>query len=279
MFAVTTLRDSGTLLSVLAHASQPGIVLTKSESDPRPDRIGLAGGPGASPHRSGVPDLLFEDVVRSRLRDIDRYLESPEQIARSPMLHRMTVFLLYRCNLDCPYCKSIVRTADDLRRLPQRQSEVSLAAFRAAIEPFRGAIDHVHFTGGEPTMCADLPAMIGAAVEAGVPHVSLTSNGLVAPARLEAMVANGLSEARISIDASDALLGRHMTGRTDAWTKSVRTLDRLVQLREQHGRPFTIANTVVAHDNLPHVGNIVRFHSYWCSLLKSATSSGCTLVG
>src|SRR5262245_43619093 len=72
-------------------------------------------------HRSAVPDLLFEDIRDARVEDIRPYLEDPEDLDETAALHRVTVFLTYRCNLDCPYCKTIARTADELRTFPQKQ--------------------------------------------------------------------------------------------------------------------------------------------------------------
>ena len=49
--------------------------------------------------RSPVPDLLFEDARLARLAEIAPLLADPELHDSAVPLHRITVFLTYRCNL------------------------------------------------------------------------------------------------------------------------------------------------------------------------------------
>src|SRR5688572_31425423 len=106
--------------------------------------------PDCANYRSAVPDLLFEDVLDARLADIQPYLHEPERIDHATPLHRLTVFLTYRCNLSCPYCKTIARTAAELGAFPQKAETFDLASFRSMLDAHDGTpIQHLHFTGGE----------------------------------------------------------------------------------------------------------------------------------
>ena len=91
-----------------------------------------AGGREPCPlHRSVVPDLLFEDVQATRIEDIRPFLGEPELIETRTPLHRVTIFLTYGCNLACPYCKTIARSAAELRVFPQKAATFTYAfAFR-----------------------------------------------------------------------------------------------------------------------------------------------------
>ena len=211
------------------------------------------------PFRSGVPDLIFDDVREQRVRDIEPWLDTPEQIdARAP-LHRVTVFATYRCGLACPYCRSRVRDAADLERQPHRGLAFDRDTFAQFLDSLDSPIEHLHFTGGEATLVRDLPHMVKAAKDRGVSHISVTSNGVSPAVPYEALIEAGLSEIRISLDASEPVQGAALTGRTGAWTATVDTIRRLAALRRTSARFFLIVNTVITMENRRDMADIVRF--------------------
>ena len=215
---------------------------------------------GCCQHRSPVPDLLFEDIQAARVADIRPYLDQPEAIDEQTPLHRLTVFLTYACNLACPYCKTIVRSAEELRAFPQKQITYSQDRFRAllsSLEP--GLIHHLHFTGGEATLVADLPNLVREAKARGVQKVSLTSNGTRPLSVYRALIESGLDEIRISIDARTPEVGLALTQREGAWQASVAAIQGVAALRDAGAAVFLIANTVVGMRNRHDLAEIVRF--------------------
>ncbi|HYF50659.1 MAG TPA: radical SAM protein, partial [Planctomycetota bacterium] len=154
-----------------------------------------------------MPDLLFDDVREERLEDIRSLLDSPQAIDANAPLHRVTVFLTYRCNLACPYCKTIARTKEELRERPQKGVTFAFEDFEAMFLSHAGTpIRHLHFTGGEAALIRELPRMIRLAKERGTECVSITSNGTLPPATYLAMLDAGIDEIRISLDAADPAL-------------------------------------------------------------------------
>jgi MoaA/NifB/PqqE/SkfB family radical SAM enzyme len=207
-----------------------------------------------------VPDLLFEDVLCARVADITRCLDEPERLAAEDPLHRLTIFLTYQCNLACPYCKTIARTARDLELFPQKRSTFTLASFTALLDSLRASpIRHLHFTGGEATLVHDLPRMVRFARERGVDHVSITSNGTRPLDGYLRLVDSGIGEIRISVDARDAVTGERLTGRTAAWSRSIETIRALASHRGSDRSVFLIANTVVCDRNREDLSEIVRY--------------------
>lgn len=108
-----------------------------------------------------------------------------------------------RCNQNCTYCTAR-RPTDDLARIQP-------AAVRAAID---GAIaagaEEITLTGGEPTLRADLPAIIAHAKRAGARAVVLETNAAaVDPDRAAALARAGVDKARVNLagwgDALDAV--------------------------------------------------------------------------
>ncbi|MBX5480583.1 MAG: radical SAM protein [Myxococcaceae bacterium] len=226
-----------------------------------------------------APDLLFEEEQRARVAEIAPLLEHPEQITARTPLHRITVFLTYRCNLACPYCKTIARSAAELDARPHRRLTYDLASFEALLDAHRETpLRHLHFTGGEATLVPQLAAMIRRAKARGVGAVSLTSNGTLAPRLYVDLVKSGLTELRISIDAGDPALGEAMTGRPGAFDAVMRTLHALAAERARGLRFAWILNTVVSEKNrarLPEIlGSLLRFEPDDIKLITSVDLRG-----
>jgi MoaA/NifB/PqqE/SkfB family radical SAM enzyme len=118
----------------------------------------------------------------------------------------LDVILGYDCNLACDYCT--ISPAMRSRSL----------STRAVVEALRGgrlrSYDRVAFTGGEPTIRADLLGLIKTAVELGYEDVKVQSNGLLySPTNVDRLVAAGVSRFHVSIHthepaAYDALVRR-----------------------------------------------------------------------
>ncbi|MEQ1910373.1 MAG: radical SAM protein [Vicinamibacterales bacterium] len=209
--------------------------------------------------RSGVPDLIFQDVREQRVRDIEPWLDTPEGIDARASLHRVTVFATYRCGLACPYCRSRVRDAADLERQPHRGLAFDRDSFARFLDSLDSPVEHLHFTGGEATLVRDLAHMVKAAKDRGVSHISVTSNGVSPAVPYEALIEAGLSEVRISLDAREPVQGAALTGRTGAWTAAVDTIRRLAALRRSGAAFFLIVNTVITMENRRDMADIVRF--------------------
>jgi pyruvate-formate lyase-activating enzyme len=210
--------------------------------------------------RSPVPDLLFEEDQRARLADLAPLLDAPEAVNAATPLHRVTVFLTYRCNLSCRYCKTVARGPADLLARPEKRESYDLAAFARLLDAHRGTpVRHVHFTGGEASLVQGLPAMIRAARARGVERLSLTTNGTLPPRRYLDLVDAGLDELRLSLDVADARGGDELAGQPGAWAAAVRTLAALGAARAQGAPFFLVVNTVAQRASWRRLAETVRF--------------------
>lgn len=210
--------------------------------------------------RSPVPDLLYDEEQEARLAEIASLLRRPEALGPATPLHRLTVFLTFRCNLACSYCKTVPRSAAARAARPQARWTFDLPAFQRLLAAHEGTpIRHVHFTGGEASLVRSLPAMIEHARSRGVEHLSLTTNGTLPPERYLEMVDAGLDEVRVSLDAADPVRGDALTGRAGSWNAAVQTLEALAYNRRAGGRFFLIVNTVVGRANRHLLPRTVRF--------------------
>ena len=216
---------------------------------------------GSNRHqRSVVPDLIFEDEQHQRAIDLGHLLEHPECVAAETEIHRVTVFLTYRCNLACPYCKTIARSAEELVTRPQKAESHDLVSFEKFISSLRGTpIKHLHFTGGEAAINRQLPEMVRLCKQHHIECVSITSNGTLPPETYLALVDAGIDEIRISLDAADELLGRSLTLRKNAWASAVSTIRTLSEARDQGANFSLIINAVIGVANRHQLDQLVSF--------------------
>ncbi len=122
----------------------------------------------------------------------------------------LDIVLGYDCNLGCTYCT----ISDEMRRRALPTARVAREIDRAAARGFRD----VAFTGGEPTIRPDLPALVQHARRRGFEHVKVASNGLRyahAP-YLDHLIACGVDRFHVSMhapgdDAYEAVVRREAT--------------------------------------------------------------------
>ncbi len=208
----------------------------------------------------GAPDLLFDDIRDARVIELRPHLEAPAGVADGFPLHRVTVFLTYRCNLACPYCRTIPGRLPSAERRGDAVNTYTLERFAALLERVGDMpVRHLHLIGGEASMLRTAPAMVAMARARGVAHVSMTSNGSLEPARYVALIEAGLTELRLSIDAHEAVLGERMSGRRNVWSKAIDTLRAVVAARQRGANVRIIVNTVVSHANRGDLLAIVRY--------------------
>ncbi len=154
------------------------------------------------------------------------------------------------CNMACPLC-----FAD------------AGAGFNLSLEDVEDILDHfvetegnpefVQFSGGEPTIHPQLPAMLRAAKARGIPHVMVNTNGR--------RIANDddflaeLAEIRPSIyfqfDGFESDTYEAIRGEPDLFPEKLRALDRLAAI----GCDVVLVPAIERDVNLHEVGRIVEF--------------------
>jgi cyclic pyranopterin phosphate synthase len=133
----------------------------------------------------------------------------------------LDVVLGYDCNLACDYCT----ITPEMRRRALPIARVAGEIDRAATRGFRD----VAFTGGEPTIVPELPALVKLAKRRGFDHVKVASNGLryAHAAYLDHLVACGVDRFHVSMHAhGDADYERtvHLAGTAALRREALRNL-------------------------------------------------------
>ncbi|MEZ4293875.1 MAG: radical SAM protein [Polyangiaceae bacterium] len=121
----------------------------------------------------------------------------------------LDIVLGYDCNLACDYCT----ITPEMRRRAMPAARVAAEIDRAASRGFRD----IAFTGGEPTIRPDLPALVKHARRRGFEHIKVASNGLryAHADYLDHLLACGVDRFHVSLHAfEDPAYERtvHLTG-------------------------------------------------------------------
>jgi MoaA/NifB/PqqE/SkfB family radical SAM enzyme len=179
-------------------------------------------------------DPLQTDSMREKAIDPRRYYEaaSSERTAeakRSPVC--LYLETTNRCNLLCTTCP---RTYEEL----EPPADMSWELFTSIVDQMPDLVRVVLHGVGEPMLVKNLPRMVRYLKDRGI-YVLFNTNGTVLNERNgRALIAAGLDELRVSLDASNAKSFREIRGKNyfDRILKNVRAF-RDLQEREGHDKP------------------------------------------
>src|SRR5947199_784903 len=116
--------------------------------------------------------------------------------------------LTYKCPLQCPYCSNPLDFAG-----PRFKRELSTDEWcRVFREAKALGVLQLGLSGGEPTLRADLEALVGEAHGLGLYTSLITSAYRLTKERLAALKAAGLDHVQISIQGADAELSDAVAG-------------------------------------------------------------------
>jgi cyclic pyranopterin phosphate synthase len=131
-----------------------------------------------------------------------------------------------RCNLRCIYCmpygKDRFIPHDEILRYEEMAEAVALLAAKG--------VDRVRVTGGEPLMRLDVEDLVGMLKKIkGIKEVSMTTNGVLLPEKLEALLANGLTRINVSLNTLKKKRYKRLTG-VDAFERVRSSVEKIVSL-------------------------------------------------
>ena len=181
---------------------------------------------------------MLEDIGFYTLSD-RRAMESS---ATSPLV-RCELILTGRCNFRCPYCRSV--GGEDI---PVLHAEKTLALW------ISNGLQNVRFSGGEPTLYPGLLGLVAQAKRGGVKRIAVSTNGSANLDLYYSMVAAGVNDFSISLDACCAEDGDRMAGgRPGAFERVERAVRELSRVA------YTTVGTVLTADNQEDAERIVLF--------------------
>jgi MoaA/NifB/PqqE/SkfB family radical SAM enzyme len=163
---------------------------------------------------------------------------------------RGDIRLGYRCNARCGFCYY----QDKLDTPVELEPTTEQLANRLRTLRGHGATE-VEFTGGEPTIRADLPHLVRLARTLGFVNVSIITNGLrlAKPAYAEQVVDAGANDFLFSIHGHDAHLHDSHTKLPGSFVRILRAVENVGALGAR-----VRATTTVTGNNHARLGDIVE---------------------
>lgn len=157
------------------------------------------------------------------------------------------------CNNNCIFCME-----EDRDARYDTNSATTDDTVRWILEHNAGC-EEVCFTSGEPTTNKRLPVWVKMAKAAGVPTVSVMTNGraLSYERYAKGLVAAGMNKFYVSIHGHTARLHEGLTRTPESFDQTVGGLDVIAGLKRYGVALHT--STVITGRNLPHLGEIYRF--------------------
>jgi cyclic pyranopterin phosphate synthase len=116
----------------------------------------------------------------------------------------LRVSVINRCNLGCMYCTEHGDDAAALRT-NQKSGNLDASGLMSIIQKLHRllGLETVRLTGGEPLLYPELPLIVRGLVDAGIPDISLTTNGILLNRKAEELKDAGLQSVNVSLDAID----------------------------------------------------------------------------
>jgi len=135
----------------------------------------------------------------------------------------LDIILGYDCNLACDYCT----ITPQMRTRPFPARRVAEAITGARVDGF----DAVSFTGGEPTIRADLVPLVELARRSGFTDVKVQSNGLLLShgPNVDRLIAAGVNRFHVSIHTHDPAAYDALVRREGSYPMMVEGLSQLVK--------------------------------------------------
>jgi MoaA/NifB/PqqE/SkfB family radical SAM enzyme len=181
-----------------------------------------------------------------KLESIGFYTLSDERAAKASgtsRLQRCEVILTSRCNFNCPYCRHVGGSDMDLY-------DVSELVVKWAQDGLRA----IRFSGGEPTVYKGLKFLVELSKKLGIEKIAISTNGSASIEYYEDLIAAGVNDFSISLDACCADDGDHMAGGVKgAWEKVVKNIRLLSQ------KTYVTVGIVLTGDNIARTNDIIKF--------------------
>ncbi len=178
----------------------------------------------------------------------DLNLEILEPFSQQPSApYRMDLALTYRCNNHCLHCYN------EASRAGNEYGKEDW--FKVLDKIWEVGIPHVVFTGGEPTLCPDLPELVAHAEQLGLIS-GLNTNGrkLTDPAFVRALADAGLDHVQITLESHDPSIHEHIVRASGAWEETVSGI------RSALDSPlFVMTNTTLLKDNCVYLKETLDF--------------------
>jgi radical SAM protein with 4Fe4S-binding SPASM domain len=140
--------------------------------------------------------------------------------------YRLDLALTYRCNNDCAHCYNVERPHPGNPSSFNGKVELSTADWKRVLDrAWDLGIPHIIFTGGEPTLRADLPEMVAHAEHNGqITGLNTNARRMADAWYVGDLVKAGLDHVQVTLESSDPDIHDGMVGRRGTFSQTVNGL-------------------------------------------------------
>jgi radical SAM protein with 4Fe4S-binding SPASM domain len=161
--------------------------------------------------------------------------------------YRMDLAITYRCNNRCHHCYN-----------PQnrQRQELDTDTWKAILDQlWQIGIPHIIFTGGEPTVRQDLPALVAHA-EGNGQITGINTNGrlLKDKALVKSLVEAGLDHVQITLESHRPEIHDAMVGMQGAWEDTIQGLKNVLEMNL-----YVMTNTTLLESNSSSLADMLDF--------------------
>jgi len=191
-------------------------------------------------------DLLTDPREHCALCELDLETSMPFS-SRPTAPYRMDLALTYRCSNECHHCYNA---------RPRRYPELNTDQWKEVLSrSWTAGIPHIVFTGGEPTLRADLPELIAFAEKNGQ-ITGLNTNGrkLKDPVFVQSLVDAGLDHIQITLESHDPAIHDSMVAFPGAWQETVAGISNALS-----SRLYVMTNTTLLTNNATYLPQTLEF--------------------
>lgn len=169
--------------------------------------------------------------------------------ARPSAPYRMDLALTYRCNNNCSHCYNA---------RPRNFAEISTDDWKRILDQlWQLGIPHIVFTGGEPTLRADLPELIAHAEKNGqITGINTNGRRLNDQSFLDELLKAGLDHVQITLESHDAEIHDGMVSAHGAWQQTVSGLKNALK-----SPLYVMTNTTLLQDNSRYLTETLEYLS------------------
>jgi radical SAM protein with 4Fe4S-binding SPASM domain len=156
--------------------------------------------------------------------------------ARPTAPYRLDLALTYRCNNDCAHCYNVQHPSLTSLSLAGKQAggtgplELSTSDWKRVLDKaWELGIPHIIFTGGEPTLRADLPELVAHAEKNGqITGLNTNARRLSDMRYVDQLVAAGLDHVQVTVESHDPEIHDLMVGSRGAFPQTLKGLKNVL---------------------------------------------------
>jgi len=192
-----------------------------------------------------LDELIRPDGV-CPLHDLELEIKPPFNVEPSAP-YRMDLAITYRCNNDCPHCYNA---------RPRNYRELDTQSWKDILDKLWDyGIPHIVYTGGEPTIRADLCELIAYAEKNGqITGINTNGRRLKDPDFVKQLVDAGLDHVQITFESHNPSIHDEMVAARGAWEQTVSGLYNVLE-----SPLFVMTNTTMLNANSPYLAETLKF--------------------